>query len=101
MNVSLVDLRVLEDALDGFHRGAEEVLAELLEAGAGDGGVEVDALEERVDLDGGLGGRRESALSTLAGGAETAEGASVGREVLLVLALELADKVGDEPAPNS
>ena len=96
MNVRLVNLRVAENLLDGLHGAAEEVLAELLEAGTGDRGVEVDTLEERVDLDGGLGGRRESALGALASGAETTESASVGREVLLVLALELGDKVGDE-----
>jgi hypothetical protein len=81
----LVDLGVTESALDGLHGAAEEVLAELLEAGTGDGGVEVDTLEERVDLNGGLGGGRESALGALASGAETTQGAGVGAEVLLVL----------------
>ena len=92
----LVDLRVAEDLLDRLHGAAEQVGAELLETGTGDRGVEVDALEERVDLDSGLGGRRQGALGALAGGAETAEGAGVGREVLLVLALELGAEVGDE-----
>lgn len=81
----LVDLGVTESALDGLHGAAEEVLAELLETGTSDGGVEVDTLEERVDLNGGLGGRRESALGALASSAETTEGAGVGAEVLLVL----------------
>jgi hypothetical protein len=94
----LVDLRVAEDLLDGLHGGAEEVLAELLETGTGDRGVEVNTLEERVDLDGGLGGRGEGTLGTLASGAETTESTSVGGEVLLVLALELGDEVGDETA---
>jgi len=58
----LVDLGVAEDTLDGLHGGAEEVLAKLLETSTCDGGVEVDTLEERVDLDGGLGGGRESTL---------------------------------------
>ena len=77
----LVDLGVLEDLLDGLHGGAEEILAELLETSTGDGGVEVDALEERVDLDGGLGGGRESALGTLASGSETTESTSVGESL--------------------
>jgi hypothetical protein len=92
----LVDLGVTESALDGLHGAAEEVLAELLETGTGDGGVEVNSLEERVDLNGGLGGRRESALGALASGAETTESTSVGAEVLLVLALELVAEVVDE-----
>ena len=73
----------------------EEVGAELLEAGAGDGGVEVDALEQGVDLDGGLGGAGEGALGALARSAEAAEGAGVGGHVLLVLALELLHEVVD------
>jgi hypothetical protein len=51
VNVRLVDLRVAKDLLDRVKSRAEEILAELLETGTGDGGVEVDALEERVDLD--------------------------------------------------
>ncbi len=74
----------------------EEVTAELLETSTGDGGVEVDTLEERVDLDSGLGSRREGTLSTLTGGAETTKGTSVGGQVLLVLALELLNEVVDE-----
>ena len=88
----LVDLSVAEDFLDGVHGGAEEILAQLLETSTGDGGVEVDTLEERVDFDGGLSGRGEGALGTLAGGSETSEGTSVGGEILLVLALELLTK---------
>ncbi|PKS06781.1 hypothetical protein jhhlp_006855 [Lomentospora prolificans] len=93
VDVGLVDLGIGEDAVDGLESGSEEVLAELLETGTGDGGVEVDTLEERVDLDGGLGRRRESTLGTLASSAKTTEGTSVGGEVLLVLALELVDEV--------
>lgn len=83
MDVALVDLRVAEDLLDGLEGGAEEVLAELLKSGTGDGGVEVNALEEGVNLDGGLGGRGEGTLSTLAGSAETAESTRVRREIYI------------------
>ena len=92
----LVDLGVTEDTLNGLHGAAEEVLAELLETGTGDGGVEVNTLEERVDLDGGLGSGREGALGTLASGAETTESTGVGGQILLVLALELVDEVVDQ-----
>jgi hypothetical protein len=81
----LVDLGIAKSALDGLHGAAEEVLAELLETGTGDGGVEVDTLEERVDLNGGLSGGGKGALGPLASGAETTEGTSVGAQVLLVL----------------
>jgi hypothetical protein len=51
--------------------------------------VQLANLEERVDLDGGLGDAGECALGTLASGAETAERAGVLRDVELGLALEL------------
>lgn len=92
----LVDLGVTEDTLDRLHGLAEEVLAEFLETSTGDGGVEVNALEEGVDFDGGLSRGGEGALGTLTSSAETAEGTRVGGQVLLVLALELLDEVVDE-----
>jgi len=92
----LVNLGVTEDTLNGLHGATEEVLAELLETGTGDGGVEVDTLEEGVDLDGGLSSRGQGTLSTLASSAETTESTGVGGQVLLVLALELVDEVVDQ-----
>ena len=92
----LVDLEVAQDLLDRLHGGAEEVLAELLEAGARDRGVEVDALEERVDPDRRLGGRRQRALTAPAGGAETKDRAHVERQVLLGLGVQLGHKASDE-----
>jgi hypothetical protein len=80
VNLGFVDLGVSKDSVDGLEGGSEEVLAELLESSTGDGGVEVDTLVERVDLNGGLGGGRESTLGTLASSAETTEGTSVGGE---------------------
>lgn len=96
VDLGLVDLGVGEDTVDGLDGRAEQVLAELLETSTGDGGVEVDTLEQGVDLDGGLGRRGQGALGTLASGAETAQGAGVGGQILLVLALELVDEVVDE-----
>ena len=92
----LVDLGVAEDTLDGLHGATEEVLAEFLETGTGDGGVEVNTLEERVDLDRGLSGGGQSTLRTLASSAQTTESTSVGGQVLLVLALEFVDEVVDK-----
>jgi hypothetical protein len=79
----LVDLGVTEDALDGLHGGAEEVLAELFETSTGDRGIEVDTLVQGVNLDRGLSRRGKSALGTLASSAETTESTSVGGQILL------------------
>mmetsp|Transcript_21933 Transcript_21933/g.70873 ORF Transcript_21933/g.70873 Transcript_21933/m.70873 type:complete len:677 (+) Transcript_21933:167-2197(+) len=92
----LVHLGILERLLHRVHALAEHVHVELLEARAGDGRVEVDALEERVDLDGRLRGGGERALGALARRAQAAERARVAGDVLLVLALELLHKVLDE-----
>ena len=81
MHLRLVDLRVPEDLLHGLERRTEEVLAELFETGTGEGSVEVDALEERVDFDRRLGGGGKSALGALASGTETAKGAGVRGEI--------------------
>lgn len=61
----------------------------------GDDGVEVDTLEKRVNLNGGLSSRRERTLETLANSTETTESTSVD-EALLVLALEFVDEVVDK-----
>lgn len=66
-----------------------------LETGTGDDGVEVDTLEKRVNLNGGLSSRGEGTLETLANSTETTESTSVD-EALLVLALEFVDEVVDK-----
>ena len=81
VDVALVYLGVTENLLNGLEGRAEEILAELLEAGTGERGVEVDALEERVDLDRGLSRRREGTLGALASGTETTESTRVGGEI--------------------
>lgn len=81
VDAGLVDLGVTEDTLNWVHGGAEEILAELLEPGTGDGRVEVNTLKQRVDLDRGLGGGGESALGPLASSPETAESTGVGGEI--------------------
>lgn len=56
---------------NGVEDSVEEVLTKLLEARTGEGGVEVDSLFEGVDLNGGLVGKGEGTLGTLASNAET------------------------------
>jgi len=81
VDLGLVDLGVGQDTVDGLESRAEEILAQLLEAGTGDRGVEVDTLEERIDLNRGLGRRRKGALGTLASSAQAAEGTRVGGQI--------------------
>ena len=54
VNGALVHFGVSHGLLDRLKGSLEQVGAELLKPGSGDGGVEVDALEERVDLNVGL-----------------------------------------------
>merc|ERR1719431_1335261 len=89
----LVHLGVPHCLLNGLKGAFEEVRAQLLKPGPGDGGVEVDALEQRVNLNVGLGGCGKGPLGPLAGGPQPPQGALVALHVLLVLPLELVDKV--------
>ncbi|KAL0602270.1 glutamate dehydrogenase [Plecturocebus cupreus] len=93
LDLALVQFGVAQRLLHRLQGPAEEVGIELLEAGAGDGRVEVHALVQRVDLDAGLRGRAQGALGALTGGAQPPDGALVGPNVLLVLALELLRQV--------
>ena len=68
-----VDAGITEGLLDWVEGATEEVGAELFETGTGDGGVEVDALEQGVNLDGGLGRAGEGSHCAFAGGAETSD----------------------------
>jgi hypothetical protein len=73
--------------------GAKQSLLHRFERLLEDGGAVVDTFEERVDLDAGLLGTRESALRPIAGQPQAAHGPRVARQVLLVLLLELLDEV--------
>ena len=81
MHIHLVEVRVLEHLFYRLNSRTEEVLAQLLETGTGDGCLEVDAIEESVGFDGRLGGRGECSLRMFASRAETAESAHVGAEM--------------------
>lgn len=54
---------------------------------------------ERVDFDGGVDGRREAVLGTLAGDTETTDSVRVSGEIL-VLAMELLDEQGRCQSPH-
>ncbi|KXN85447.1 NAD-specific glutamate dehydrogenase [Leucoagaricus sp. SymC.cos] len=104
VNVGFVNLGVTKDLLDGLKSATKEILAKLLETSTSEGSVEIDTLVERVNFDGSLSSRRESALGTLASGTETTDSTRVARKIcprklptLLVLALEFLDKVVHEP----
>merc|ERR1712164_120934 len=90
---TLVNLGVAENLLDWLEGATEQVGTEILEASTSDGGVEVDALKEGVDLEGCVGGGGQVALGTLTSCAKTTHGTWVGGEIFLVLALELLHKV--------
>jgi hypothetical protein len=84
VDLALVNLSVGKDTVDGLDGRAEEVLAELFETSTGDGGVEVNALEQRVNLDRSLGRGRKGTLGTLASSAKTSQGTVVAAQVLYV-----------------
>ena len=88
MHGGLVHLGVPQALLHRLHALAEQVHVELLKAGARDAGVEVDALEQGVDLNGGLGAAGQGPLGALAGRPQPAQRARVAGDVLLVLPLE-------------
>ena len=96
-NLVLVHFGSLQRLLHRIQRRPEQIPAQFLEPGPCDGRVKVLSLEQRVDLDGGLGGGGDCPLGALAGGAETAERPLVARDVLLVLSLELLDEVVHQP----
>merc|ERR1711963_1007132 len=97
VDVGLVHLGVPQRLLNRVHGASEEVSIELLKPRPGDRSVEIDAFEERVDLDRSLSRGRESSLSTLASRSQTTQGTLVPGEVLLVLPLKLGYEVVDHP----
>lgn len=82
VDLALVEAGVLQDLLDRLNSAGESLVVDVLETGAGDLGVEVLAVVEGVDLDGGLSTVGKGALRALASGSETAEGTRVVGDVL-------------------
>lgn len=81
VNLALLKTRVLQDLLNWLDGAVESLAVDVLETSTGNVGVEVLAIEERVDLNGGLGTVGESTLRALTGGTQTTEGTWVSRHV--------------------
>ena len=81
VNLALVDGGILENLANGLESSGESLLVQVLETSTGDVGVEVLAIEQRVDLNSGLGGVGESTLGTLASSPETTKGTGVTADV--------------------
>lgn len=100
VNLVLGDAGILENLGNGVQSASEGLLVQVLETSTGDVGVEVLTVEQRVDLNSGLGGVGESTLGTLASSSETTEGTGVTADVLLRLLgeflLEVVKEVGVE-----
>jgi hypothetical protein len=77
VNLVLGDVGVLENLSNRVKGAGESLLVQVLETSTCDVGVEVLAIEQRVDLNSGLGGVGESTLGTLASSPETAQGAGI------------------------
>ena len=82
VNLALVKARVLQHLLNRLDGAVESLAVDVLETRAGDVGVEVLAVEERVNLDRGLCAVRQSTLGALTGCPQTAESTCVTRDVL-------------------
>ncbi|URE40790.1 NAD-specific glutamate dehydrogenase [Musa troglodytarum] len=93
MDGALVHLRIPQTLFHGFHALPEEIHVQLLESGSRDGGVEIDALEEGVDLNRGLGGGRQSPLRPLAGCPQPPQSPWIPTYILLMFPLEFLDEM--------
>jgi hypothetical protein len=62
----LLDTSILENLLDGIDSGLEDLGVQVFETSTSDLGIEVLAIEERVDFDSGLGSVGQGSLGTLA-----------------------------------
>lgn len=66
---------------------------QFFESRAADLRVEVDSFEERIDLDGSRGRRRQRALGTFARASQSTNSFRVSGDILVVLATEFLDEV--------
>jgi hypothetical protein len=101
VDLGLLNVGVLENLGNGVKSASEGLLVQVLETSTGDVGVEVLAVEQGVDLNGGLGGVGEGTLGTLASSAETTEGTGIAGDVLATgllgeLLLEVVEEVAVE-----
>ena len=89
----LVQLGILESLLYRFQSSAEKIGAYLFKCCSRDGGVEVVAVEQRVDFDQRLSAGRQNPLGLLAVHSKPPYSFLVARDVLVVLSSELRDEV--------
>jgi hypothetical protein len=81
VNLLLADAGVLENLGNGVQSASEGLLVQVLETSTGNVGVEVLTVEQRVNLNSGLGGVGESTLGTLASSPETTESTGIAADV--------------------
>jgi hypothetical protein len=93
VNLGLLNVGILEDLLNGLDGAVEGLGVDVLETGTGDVGVEVLAVEEGVDLDGGLGTVGKSTLGTLASSSQTTEGTGVTGKVLFKVSIMFVSRL--------
>lgn len=80
VNLVLSDSSILQDLLNRLEGTGESLLVQVLETSTGDVGVEVLAIEQRIDLNSGLGGVGKGTLGTLASSSETTKGTGIARD---------------------
>jgi hypothetical protein len=77
VNGLLLNGSILEDLGNGLESTRESLGVQVLETSTGDLDVEILAIEERVDLNGGLSTAGEGTLGTLASGSQASESTGV------------------------
>jgi len=89
VNLILGNVGILENLGNGVQSASKGLLVQVLETSTSDVGVEVLAVEQRVDLNSGLGGVGESTLGTLASGSETTESTGISRDIYSVVSIRM------------
>lgn len=89
INLALLDTRILENLLHWLQSTRERLGIQVLETSTSNGRVEIFSIKQRINLNSGLGGVRQSALGTLTGRSQSAQGSGITRKVLSGLTLEL------------
>lgn len=77
VNLILGNVSILQHLLNGLESAVEGLGVQVLETSTGDVGVEVLAVEQRVDLDSGLCGVGKSSLGTFASSPKTTESTGI------------------------
>lgn len=96
VDLALLEAGILEDLGNGLKGAGERLGVDVLKTSTGDLGVEILAVEERVDLNGGLSTAGEGTLGTLASGSQSPESTGITGKILLGLSLELLLEVEHE-----